>query len=81
MVNPSLLLGPGDDRLSSTRAVLQFLARDIALTPAGGLNFVDARDVAALCPVAMARGTRRASATAWAASTGPSPSSSVASSA
>ena len=26
IVNPSLLLGPGDDRLSSTRDVLQFLA-------------------------------------------------------
>ena len=56
-LNPSLLLGPGDDRLSSTRPVLQFLARDIALMPAGGLNVVDARDVAALMPVAMARGT------------------------
>jgi dihydroflavonol-4-reductase len=56
-VNPSLLLGPGDDRLSSTRPVLQFLAREITLMPAGGLNVVDARDVAALLPVAMARGT------------------------
>ena len=56
-VNPSLLLGPGDDRLSSTRPILQFLARDIALMPAGGLNVVDARDVAAALPVAMARGT------------------------
>ena len=56
-LNPSLLLGPGDDRLSSTRPILQFLARDIALMPAGGLNVVDARDVAALLPVAMDRGT------------------------
>ncbi|HLK91851.1 MAG TPA: NAD-dependent epimerase/dehydratase family protein [Polyangia bacterium] len=56
-LNPSLLLGPGDDRLSSTRPILQFLARDITLMPAGGLNVVDARDVAALMPVAMARGT------------------------
>jgi dihydroflavonol-4-reductase len=56
-LNPSLLLGPGDDRLSSTRLVLQFLAREIALIPPGGLNFVDARDVAALFPVAMERGT------------------------
>jgi dihydroflavonol-4-reductase len=55
-LNPSLLLGPGDDRLSSTRPILQFLARDIALLPAGGLNVVDARDVAALMPVAMERG-------------------------
>jgi dihydroflavonol-4-reductase len=56
-VNPSLLLGPGDDRLSSTRPVLQFLSREILMTPPGGLNFVDARDVAALLPVAMDRGT------------------------
>jgi dihydroflavonol-4-reductase len=56
MLNPSLLLGPGDDRLSSTRPVLQFLAREIALVPPGGLNFVDVRDVAALLPVAMERG-------------------------
>ena len=33
--------------------MLQFLAREIAMTPPGGLNFVDARDVAALLPVAM----------------------------
>jgi len=56
-VNPSLLLGPGDDRLSSTRPIVQFLAREILLMPAGGLSVVDARDVAALLPVAMARGT------------------------
>jgi len=56
-VNPSLLLGPGDDRLSSTRPIVQFLAREILLMPAGGLNVVDARDVAALLPVVMARGT------------------------
>jgi dihydroflavonol-4-reductase len=56
MVNPSLLLGPGDDRLSSTRDVLSFLARDIQMTPPGGLNFVDARDVAAALPAAMEHG-------------------------
>jgi dihydroflavonol-4-reductase len=55
-VNPSLLLGPGDDRLSSTRPVLQFLSREILMVPPGGLNFVDARDVAALLPVVMERG-------------------------
>jgi dihydroflavonol-4-reductase len=58
MVNPSLLLGPGDDRLSSTRPVMQFLAGEIALVPTGGFNLVDARDVAALLPVAMERGTQ-----------------------
>jgi dihydroflavonol-4-reductase len=55
-VNPSLLLGTDDDRLSSTRPIVQFLAKEILLLPAGGLNVVDARDVAALLPVAMARG-------------------------
>jgi dihydroflavonol-4-reductase len=56
IVNPSLLLGPGDDRLSSTRDVVSFLARDVPVTPAGGLNIVDARDVAAALPAAMERG-------------------------
>jgi dihydroflavonol-4-reductase len=56
MVNPSLLLGPGDDRLSSTRDVLAFLAGDVVLTPSGGLSFVDVRDVAAALPAAMERG-------------------------
>ena len=56
MLNPSLLLGPGDDRLSSTRLVLQFLGREITISPTGGLNFVDARDAAAAFPVAMEKG-------------------------
>lgn len=56
IVNPSLLLGPGDDRLSSTRDIVTFLARDIPICPPGGLNFVDARDVAAALPNAMERG-------------------------
>ena len=56
-MNPSLLLGPGDDRLSSTRLVLQFLGREIAMTPPGGLNFVDTRDVATAFVTAMERGT------------------------
>lgn len=46
IMNPSLLLGPGDERLSSTRVVLDFLARKLPFTPSGGLNFVDARDAA-----------------------------------
>jgi dihydroflavonol-4-reductase len=56
MVNPSLLLGPGDVRMGSTRDVLSFLAGDVKLVPPGGLNFVDARDVAAIIPVAMDKG-------------------------
>ncbi|HEX7597866.1 MAG TPA: NAD-dependent epimerase, partial [Polyangia bacterium] len=56
MVNPSLLLGPGDVRMGSTRDVLSFLSGDIRLVPPGGINFVDARDVAAIIPVAMEKG-------------------------
>ena len=47
IMNPSLLLGPDDERLSSTKPILDFLARKIPYTPSGGLNFVDARDAAA----------------------------------
>ena len=46
ILNPSLLLGTGDERLSSSKPVLDFLARKIPFTPSGGLNFVDARDAA-----------------------------------
>ena len=46
-VNPSLLLGPGDRRLSSTGDVRRFLRRQIPTVPKGGINFVDARDAAA----------------------------------
>jgi dihydroflavonol-4-reductase len=46
VVNPSLLLGIGDDRNSSTRDVALFLLGEIKAIPKGGLNFVDVRDVA-----------------------------------
>lgn len=46
ILNPSLLLGSGDDRLSSTKVVLDFMAQKLPITPGGGLNFVDARDAA-----------------------------------
>ena len=46
IMNPSLLLGPGDDRMSSTKPVLDFLGRKVPYCPGGGLNFVDARDAA-----------------------------------
>lgn len=55
-VNPSLLLGPGDSRLSSTDDVLRFLRRQIPAIPEGGLSFVDARDAAAATIAAMAKG-------------------------
>lgn len=47
ILNPSLLLGSGDERLSSTKVVLDFMAKKLPTTPSGGLNFVDARDAAA----------------------------------
>lgn len=56
-VNPSLLLGPGDDRGSSTEDVRKFLERKIPFTPGGGMAFVDARDAATAMILAMAKGT------------------------
>lgn len=56
MVNPSLLLGPGDDRLTSTQVVLDFMARKIPSTPGGGLSFCDVRDVAAAFIAALEKG-------------------------
>ena len=46
ILNPSLLLGSGDERLSSTKVILDFMAKKLPITTAGGLNFVDARDAA-----------------------------------
>ena len=56
IMNPSLLLGPGDERLSSTKVVLDFMARKISAVPTGGLSFVDARDAASAFRVAMKKG-------------------------
>ena len=56
IMNPSLLLGPGDDRLSSTKVVLDFMARKISAVPTGGLSFVDVRDVAKAFRVGMKKG-------------------------
>jgi dihydroflavonol-4-reductase len=55
-VNPSLLLGPGDRRLSSTGDVRRFLRGQIPTVPRGGINFVDARDAAAAMVAALDRG-------------------------
>jgi len=56
VVNPSILFGPGDVRLSSTGDVLRFLEGKIPLVPSGGINFVDARDAAAGAILAMEQG-------------------------
>jgi dihydroflavonol-4-reductase len=56
IVNPSLLLGPGDERQSSTRDVSLYLEGQIKVIPTGGLNIVDVRDVAAGLTAAMRQG-------------------------
>jgi dihydroflavonol-4-reductase len=55
-VNPSLLLGPGDENGSSTEDVRLLLDGAIAAVPNGGLSFVDARDAADAMCLAMTRG-------------------------
>jgi dihydroflavonol-4-reductase len=54
--NPSLLLGPGDERLSSTWTVVKFLQGDLAAMPRGGMSFVDVRDAADAFVAALTRG-------------------------
>lgn len=56
VVNPSLLLGPGDERGSSTGDIELFLRGQILALPLGGLNFVDARDAAVGLVEAMRQG-------------------------
>jgi dihydroflavonol-4-reductase len=56
IVNPSLLLGPGDLRESSTGDVRRFLDRAIPATPSGGVAFVDVRDAAEGLLLAFERG-------------------------
>jgi dihydroflavonol-4-reductase len=55
-VNPSLLLGPGDLRGSSTEDVRLFLEKGVWFVPGGGLSFVDARDAAEALRLAMDAG-------------------------
>ena len=56
VLNPTLLLGPGDERLSSTWTVMKFLQRDLPAMPNGGMSFADVRDVADAFVAAMDRG-------------------------
>ena len=56
VLNPSLLLGPGDERLSSTWTVMKFLQGEIPAMPGGGMSFVDARDAADAFVNALTRG-------------------------
>jgi dihydroflavonol-4-reductase len=56
VLNPSLLLGPGDARLSSTDVVWKFLKRRVPAMPGGGISFVDVRDAAQAFAAALERG-------------------------
>jgi dihydroflavonol-4-reductase len=56
ILNPSLLLGPGDRKLSSTEDVLKLLASEIPVIPPGGVSFVDVRDAALAFESALSRG-------------------------
>jgi dihydroflavonol-4-reductase len=56
LMRPTLLLGPGDARLSSTKDVLNFIEGRIPIVPHGGLSFVDVRDAAVAFRKAMIHG-------------------------
>jgi dihydroflavonol-4-reductase len=56
VLNPSLLLGPGDARLSSTDVVFKFMEKRIPAMPTGGLSFVDVRDAASAFAAALVKG-------------------------
>jgi len=56
ILNPSLLLGPGDARMSSTQDIFRFLMGRIPVMPRGGISFVDVRDAAKAFVAALIRG-------------------------
>lgn len=56
VLNPTLLLGPGDLRLSSVDMVQRFLDGRVPLSPPGGVSFVDVRDVAVMVEAALTLG-------------------------
>jgi dihydroflavonol-4-reductase len=56
VMNPSLLLGPGDARGSSTGDVRRFLEGKMPVMPRGGISFVDVRDAALATLAALDRG-------------------------
>ncbi len=55
-MRPTLLLGPGDRRKSSTGDVVLFMKRRIPTVPSGGISFVDVRDTADAFILAMEKG-------------------------
>jgi len=55
ILRPSIILGPGDVTVRSTRIIFGFLSRSL-VTPSGGVSFVDVRDVAKAFLHAMTKG-------------------------
>ena len=55
-IHPSLLLGPGDLRGSSTEDIVRVMRRQVPALPRGGMNMVDVRDAAAATVAALTRG-------------------------
>ena len=53
LMRPTLLLGPGDTRESSTGDVVLFMRKKIPTVLQGGMSYVDARDAAAAFILAM----------------------------
>lgn len=68
-MRPTLLLGPGDTRESSTGDVSLFLQKKVPVKLSGGLSFVDVRDAATAFILAMetpeAKGTYLLGAANW----------------
>jgi dihydroflavonol-4-reductase len=58
VLNPSLILGPGDERLSSVGDILNVLNRRVPAVTDGTAAFVDVRDCAPAFVVALERGRR-----------------------
>ncbi len=56
IVNPSVVLGPRDATLYNSRVILEVQAGRLPLVPPGGVNVVDAADVAAGHLLALERG-------------------------
>jgi dihydroflavonol-4-reductase len=58
VLNPSLILGPGDDRLSSVGDILNVLNRRVPAVTDGTAAFVDVRDCAPAFVAALEKGRR-----------------------
>lgn len=58
-LNPTLLLGPGDLKGGSTKAVRYFLEDRLDASPSGALSFVDVRDVAEAVLLVLEKGEPR----------------------